>query len=170
MADDAVKAVRRIASDLRPGILDDFGIVESMQWLAGDFEERFGIEARIDCRCEGVAPSKEQSTALFRILQEALTNVARHSEASRVEVRAECADGWFVLEVRDNGKGLRGDPAVSSLGIVGMRERATLLGGSFSAESLVLAGEVKGTCIRARIPVDSGGQETNASVRARNDE
>lgn len=131
MVDDLVKSVRRIASDLRPPILDQLGLPAAVEWLAQDFTRRTGI------RCEAAilptegAISDELATSLFRIVQEALTNVLRHAGATRVDIHLGMKSGCVTLEINDDGSGITeaGTMGPGSLGILGMRERAAALGG-----------------------------------------
>jgi signal transduction histidine kinase len=132
LVDETVKTVRRIATDLRPGILDDFGLSAAIEWQLGQFKERTGIDVNLDADVDEARLSKDMATAGFRILQEALTNVARHADATKVFVSLRTQDDRFTLEVRDNGKGLRTDPSRKSLGLVGMGERARQLGGAIT--------------------------------------
>jgi signal transduction histidine kinase len=135
LVDETVKTVRRIAADLRPGILDDFGLSAAIEWQLQQFKERTGIATSIDVDVDESRLSKDMATAGFRILQEALTNVARHSEATQVRVDLRTSAEMFTLQVRDNGKGLQPDPNRRSLGLLGMRERARQLGGSVTVEA-----------------------------------
>lgn len=150
LTDEAVKSVRRIASDLRPGILDDLGIVASMQWLAGEFSRTTGIPAHFECSFEDLSLDSERSTALFRILQESLTNITRHAQATEARIRFFREKSDLVLEVADNGRGIPEgiQETTNSLGLVGMKERAMLLGGQVSVSGT--AGQ--GTVVRAAIP------------------
>jgi signal transduction histidine kinase len=135
LVDETVKTVRRIAADLRPGILDDFGLSAAIEWQLQQFQERTGIAVQLEADVDEEQLSKDMATAGFRILQEALTNVARHADATKVRVRLKTDEEQFTLEVLDNGKGLRPDPGRKSLGLVGMRERARQLGGSIRVEN-----------------------------------
>lgn len=151
LLDRTVKTVRKIASELRPGVLDDLGLVPAIEWQARDWQARTGIECQVSASLEGVTVSPERSTALFRIFQEVLTNVARHAQATRVRARISADDGWLVMEVQDNGRGITEEDQcrTRSFGMLGMRERATLLGGKF-----VVTGEPgAGTAVRVRIPL-----------------
>lgn len=131
MVDDLVKSVRRIATELRPPILDQLGFPAAVDWMAQDFARRTGIacETRI-LPTEG-AISNDLATALFRITQEALTNISRHAAASRVHIELGLKSGCVTLEVLDDGQGITEAAASgpNSLGILGMRERAAALGG-----------------------------------------
>jgi PAS domain S-box-containing protein len=150
LVDESILTVRRISTELRPGMLDDLGLVATIEWAGEEFEARTGTACRLDLPREDIAVDPEQATAIFRIFQETLTNVARHADASRVEVRLAREDGDLTLEIHDNGKGIPEDKLSDgeSLGILGMRERATLLGGDLTISSP--AGN--GTTVRVRIP------------------
>ncbi len=132
--DDTVAAVRHLAADLRPLMLDDLGLNAAIEWLARESARRMGLE--ITVRLDEATPplSHRVSTALYRMVQEALTNVAKHARASKVAIDLTQQDGKLQLTVRDNGIGLRSLTACSetSFGLLGMRERAILLGGQMS--------------------------------------
>jgi PAS domain S-box-containing protein len=150
LIDQTIQSVRRISTELRPGILDDLGLVAAVEWAGEEFEARTGTTCRLDLPRDDIAVDPEQATAIFRIFQETLTNVARHADASDVKVRLTREDGDLTLEVHDNGKGIPQDKLSSgeSLGILGMRERAMLLGGE-----LTISGPPEnGTTVRVRIP------------------
>jgi signal transduction histidine kinase len=131
-------------------MLDDLGLVATMEWAGEDFHARTGMTCRMDLPQEDIAVDPEQATAIFRIFQETLTNVARHSDATKVEVRLAREEGGLTLEVHDNGKGMpeAGMASGKSLGILGMRERAMLLGGELTISSP----PGNGTAVRVRIP------------------
>jgi signal transduction histidine kinase len=153
LTDQTVDSVRRIASELRPSILDDLGLVEAVEWQTRQFQARTGIICRFECSLESVDLSPEQSTAVFRILQEALTNVLRHAQATQVDIVMEQLDGSFVVTVTDNGRGITQDQRKrrSSLGLGGMQERALIVGGAVD----VAGEEGKGTRVTVRIPASS---------------
>jgi PAS domain S-box-containing protein len=152
LLDQTIQSVRRIGTELRPGILDDMGLVAALEWAGEDFQKRTGTKCEISLPDVDIPLDPERATALFRIFQETLTNVARHAEATQVRARLAKENGNLVLEVRDNGKGAsEEDLARSSLGILGMRERVLLLGGTFTISSTLGIG----TTVRVLIP-DSG--------------
>jgi signal transduction histidine kinase len=132
--DQTVVSVRQLATDLRPGILDELGLAAAVEWQAREFERRTGIRCQFHTAIGEEALDPLVSTALFRILQESLTNVARHSGAGRVDVRLEQQGDDLVLEVRDDGVGITSLAAANArtLGLAGMRERARVVGGRFS--------------------------------------
>jgi hypothetical protein len=127
---ETIQTVRRISSELRPSMLDDLGLCAALEWLARDFEERTHIACRVTTP-EEIPMAPERATAVFRICQEALTNVARHARAASVEVELAEARGCLTLRVHDDGRGITPDEIArpGSLGLLGMRERAGLLGG-----------------------------------------
>ncbi len=152
LTDAAVNTVRRIASELRPVALDDLGLADAIEWQAGQFQARTGIVVLCDCRLESVELSREQSTAVFRIFQEALTNVLRHARATRVDVALKREFGRLTLTVSDNGRGITEEErtGAQTLGLLGMRERANLAGG----ELVITGDEGKGTTITVRVPIN----------------
>jgi len=149
LADSINQAVRRISTDLRPGILD-LGLAAAVEWQVQEFQARTGIQCKLQLLTqEQFAP--DISTALFRILQETLTNVARHAQATRVEVVKQKERDQLVLRISDNGRGFDPeDPSISkSLGLLGMRERAAILGGRVD----IASAPGKGTTVTAWIPL-----------------
>jgi PAS domain S-box-containing protein len=135
--DETVASVRRIASDLRPALLDELGPAAALNWLGKNTAERYGISVSVTAS-EDIDLAEQAAVAVFRIVQEALNNVVRHSRASDVEIRFELVDGQYELVVQDNGIGWDGRTAPSaegrSMGLVGVRERARLLGGAATME------------------------------------
>ncbi len=129
--DEILRVVRRISAELRPGVLDDLGLTAAIEWQAGEFERRTGSTCTVVSHLEDKPLEEAVATALFRILQEALTNVARHAGAGRVDVLLEEVDGMIRLEIVDDGVGIPTRLAANptSLGLLGMRERARRLGG-----------------------------------------
>jgi PAS domain S-box-containing protein len=150
LADETIHTVRRISTELRPGVLDDLGLMAAIEWAAAEFQNRTGIGCRLDLPEDDIVIDRERATALFRILQETLTNVARHSSATRVNIRLAEEERSLVLEVNDNGKGISKEELSSgrSLGILGMRERALMLGGGIA----ISGAPDEGTTIEVRIP------------------
>lgn len=148
--DETIHTVCRIATELRPGILDTAGLLAALEWQANEFETQTGIECRVKTSISETLWDQDLNTAFFRIFQETLTNIIRHANATKVEVRFSEADGYLVLEVKDNGRGIS-DAEIhntKSIGLLGMRERAALLNGDVS-----VTGEPgKGTTIITRIP------------------
>jgi PAS domain S-box-containing protein len=151
LADSIIQSVRRISTELRPGILD-LGLAAAVEWQVQEFQARTGIQCKLRLLTKEVFGS-DGSTALFRILQETLTNVARHAQATRVEVVKQKQRDRLVLSIRDNGRGFdQADPALSgALGLLGMRERAAMLGGGVNIVSV----PGKGTTVTAWVPLRS---------------
>jgi PAS domain S-box-containing protein len=150
LVDNTIQSVRRIATELRPGILDDLGLVAAIEWATEDYQARTGTSCRLEVPENDLVIDPERATAIFRIFQETLTNIARHANANQAEIRLCKEDGYVVLEVRDNGRGIDEQQLSTgrSFGILGMRERALLLGGE-----LTISGAAGiGTIVRVRIP------------------
>jgi signal transduction histidine kinase len=149
--ENAVTAVQRISSELRPSVLDDLGLFAAIELETQNFEERTGIECELSVPENPPAVDKAAATAVYRMVQEALTNVARHSNAWRVEVRVRERGGNLLLEIRDDGRGITSeqlsDPA--SLGLLGIRERAEILGGTAHFEGV----PGRGTIVSIRLPL-----------------
>lgn len=152
LIDQTVESVQQISAKLRPGLLDELGLIAAIQWQAEDFQEKTGIQCRCSVPDEEVNTSREQATAIFRILQEALTNVARHAEAGKVSIFLKRRNAKLVLEVTDNGVGISqnriNDP--QSLGLLGMKERAFILGGDVK----INGAKGKGTNVKVLIPLE----------------
>ncbi len=151
--DMMIKTVRRIATELRPGMLDDLGLAASIEWQARDFEKRTGIACAVSVSAQDLPLARAQSVALFRIFQEALTNVARHAGAQHIEVQLAAAPEALTLQIHDDGRGIRAGEIVGlhSLGLLGMRERAQRLGGTFDIQGV--PGD--GTVVTVSIPLKS---------------
>jgi signal transduction histidine kinase len=149
--DRIINSVRRISSGLRPEVLDEIGLAAAFEWQAREFQRRTGIRCQINIPAQFVDPDKERSTALFRILQELLTNVARHANATRVTVSLAERGAALALAVEDNGRGIREDEidGRKSLGFLGLRERVLAFGGSIDAKGE----EGKGTKVTVQIPM-----------------
>ncbi len=151
LIDDTIQSVRRIASRLRPGVLDNLGLTAAIGWQAGDFRKRTGIRCIVSAPPDALVLDQERSTAAFRIFQELLTNVARHANATRIDVAIQVESGALVLTVEDNGIGIAEsaiyDP--KSLGLLGMRERVLPFGGAIE----IAGAQDKGTKVRVSIPL-----------------
>ncbi len=149
MVDEATANVRQMSQLLRPTILDDFGLAASLRWQVEGFAARTGIEAHFESNFDGRLPD-ETETHLFRIAQEALTNVARHAQARRVVVKLTAERRELRLSVEDDGKGLDGAPAEGrGMGMIGMRARARIAGGELTERSR----PGQGVLIEVRLPV-----------------
>ncbi len=151
LTDTVINTVRRIASELRPSILDDLGLAEAIEWQAQQFQAQTGIVCRCDCSLEGVDLHQDKATSVFRIFQEALTNVLRHAQATQVDIAIKKEGGELILTISDNGRGITEDEKSGqhSLGLLGMRERAYLIGGKINISGI----EGHGTSIVVRVPI-----------------
>ena len=149
LIDSTIDSVRRISSELRPGVLDDLGLVAAIEWQTQQFQQRTGIDCFFDAGPEPLELSRDQTTAIFRVFQEILTNVLRHAQATRVEVRMLNDASVFTLEVKDNGRGITEMERnnARSLGLLGMRERVHLVGGEVSIDGVIS----QGTTVTARV-------------------
>lgn len=136
--DDNIRLIRQIATDLRPSLLDDFGVVAAIEWQLQDFQKRSGLHYQFNNTVEEVKIGSDASTALFRIFQETLTNIARHANATEVDVSLEEQADCLMLIVRDNGRGISTGElnASNSLGLAGMRERVHLLHGQIEIKGM----------------------------------
>ncbi len=155
LTDEIIDRVRRISAELRPGVLDDLGLAAAIEWQAQDYEQRTGTTHVVFSNVENMRFERSLSTAIFRIFQEALTNVARHAEAKRVEVRFERQHDRLRLSVRDDGRGISPEAisGTTSLGLLGIRERARRLGGV-----VTVSGEpAQGTELVLEVPLDGAG-------------
>ena len=148
---DGVKTVRAICTGLRPSILDDLGLAVALEWQAKEFASRTHIECKFHIDISEARVDGKRATAIFRIAQEALTNVSRHAEASSVRMSLLGQNDEVVLTVEDDGKGFRDTREHNSLGIVGMKERAQACGGELQVSSTL----AKGTTVTVRIPLGS---------------
>ena len=142
--------VKRIAANLRPATLDHLGLAAAVRWEASGFRASTGIRCYVRAARESTALNAEQQTMVFRIFQEALTNVVRHARASAVYVSLAERRGTFELRIRDNGRGIKDADMThpGAIGLLGMRERAAIIGGGFT-----IAGRPgKGTVLTVRVP------------------
>jgi PAS domain S-box-containing protein len=151
LSDIGLATVKRIATTLRPPTLDHLGLAEAIHWEALTFKARTGLRCSVRTNKARTSLSSDQQTALFRILQEALTNVVRHAQASAVQVTLTERAGRFEMSIRDNGRGITesqsADPG--AIGLVGMRERTALMGGTFR----ISGRRGKGTVVTIEVPV-----------------
>ena len=171
--DSTIQMVRRIATELRPGILDHLGLAAALEWQANEFQNRTGIKCDVQVRLAEAILDPELNTTLFRIFQETLTNIIRHAGATHVTVELKQIGGQIILEVRDNGRGISREEITNtqSMGLLGMRERAALLGGRFRIGALPRG---KGTKVKVSVPLqrargkpDSNNHEDPFSRRSR---
>lgn len=149
--DDIINNVRKISTELRPDILDKLGLVEAIEWHAEEFERRTGIKCSTTTEENEILLNPEKSISIFRIFQETLTNAARHSGAKEIKTDLKVQNGWMIIRITDNGRGITENEIQNgtSLGILGMKERVLILGGIFN-----IHGEVnKGTIVDIKIPL-----------------
>jgi signal transduction histidine kinase len=154
--DKTLTAVRRIATELRPSVLDQLGLAAALEWQGQEFGARTGIEVDMELCVDTCSISDEVGSSAFRILQESLTNVARHARATRVVIRLAQSATMLSLDVSDNGVGCPAEPhrGTESLGLIGMRERALACGGEFGLS----CGPNGGTTVSLRVPLTEGAQ------------
>jgi two-component system sensor histidine kinase UhpB len=160
MLDGLAGLVRRLCTELRPGVLDDLGLVAAIEWQAREYQSRTGIRCELNLETGELSVDPERSTALFRILQEILTNAARHAKATVVKVSLRRAGHQLRLEVRDNGRGIKESEqaGTKSLGLLGLRERVYILGGEIEIEGK----PGQGTWVRVRVPLPQPGPDPGA--------
>ena len=160
LLDRTVGSTRRISADLRPLMLDDLGLADAAAWLCDDFAKRSGIACRIDLPEELPDLSKSVGTAVYRAIQESLTNIARHAGAKSAWVVLAVEDGALQVEVEDDGRGIAAEDLAKSrsLGLKGMRERIAFLGGTFDIGRAPRGG----TRLRLRVPLRGLAQESAA--------
>lgn len=147
--DATIQVVRNVAAKLRPAVLD-MGIVSAMEWQVGEFAKRSGVRCGLSVSEEDVYLDEERATALFRVVQESLTNVARHAQAENVDITLRRDGDWYLLEVRDDGKGFDQDMLEKkTFGLMGIRERVLMLQGELD----IISASGSGTVVAVRIPV-----------------
>jgi len=154
-----IRTVRKIATDLRPGVLDELGVVAAIEWMSKEFQKRTGIGCKVAIQGVDKISDTVRATAIFRIVQEALTNVMRHAAASQVNVSLKKKDHTLIVEVSDNGIGITEGRSAGpkSFGLIGIRERVRLLGG----EVVIRGKPGEGTSVRVTLP-DGEGETANA--------
>ncbi|PRC93465.1 response regulator [Solimicrobium silvestre] len=159
LADTGFQAVRRVITDLRPSVLDQLGVWAALEWYASQIEKR----SKLQCTCiieddaAAIEPDSETSTMLFRVVQEALTNVVRHAEATTVSIHVALDDAMLVISVQDNGNGIDSARQLTreSWGITGMGERARYFGGE-----VTITGKIgEGTCVKLHLPLEKLNSE-----------
>ena len=150
LIDETIDTARRVAMELRPAILDDFGFAAAIELEAESFARRSGIEVALHLEPKEIDIASARATALYRVIQEALTNVARHSGAGRVEVRVEKREGFIEAEVRDFGRGISDEElsSTSALGLIGIHERIYAFDGNVALERV----DGGGTRVLVRVP------------------
>lgn len=152
LIETTLRKVRSISSQLRPSVLDHFGIVAAIEWQSLEFQKLTSIRCRLFLTKEDISLNEQKAIAIFRIFQEILTNIARHSNATRVDIHLETDGNNLILTVADNGKGVRTEDITSkrSLGIIGMKERANATNGKLSIHGIANIG----TTVTLTVPLD----------------
>ncbi|MGH7602131.1 MAG: histidine kinase, partial [bacterium] len=152
LIDMTINTVQRISAELRPGLLDNLGLAAAIEWQAKAFRDRTGIELELKCSLDSNDIERERSTAIFRIFQEALTNVVRHAGATRIVVNVRQNAHMLLLKVRDNGKGITREEIfdANSFGLIGMRERVHPWGGRVKIKGV----PGKGTVVFVNLPAN----------------
>jgi PAS domain S-box-containing protein len=153
LIDQTIATIRRISSELRPSILDDLGLAEALDWQSSEFEKRYHISTRFECLVNELNIHSNVVTGLFRIYQESLTNVARHAAAKIVLGTLKLEDDILILQVKDDGRGFdtQNETNKGTFGLIGMRERAFMMGGQCS----IVSGLNKGTVITISVPLQN---------------
>jgi two-component system sensor histidine kinase UhpB len=148
----AIESVQRITAELRPVMLDELGLGSVIQWYLEEFQDRTSIKYEIEMELDEVSLGSGQATAIFRILQEALTNVIRHAGASQVNLYINNEGDYFILRLNDNGRGINQSEInrVDAFGLIGMRERALAFGGTINFEG----SPDSGTIVSLRLPLN----------------
>ena len=152
LTEETIKLTRKISQELRPSILDDLGLISAIDWLKEQYNQRTDIHFTLDMPKEDIEVKDEHATAIFRITQEALTNIIRHAEAKNVKIQVKFSNSNISLKVCDDGKGIKKNnkPAKEkTFGVFGMQERAAMLGG----EMKIVSQPNKGTTINLSLPL-----------------
>ncbi|NNL22266.1 MAG: PAS domain S-box protein, partial [Ignavibacteriaceae bacterium] len=151
LINSSIQTVKRIATELRPGILDDLGLLPAIEWQAEEFQNRTKIKCQLKTEGDLDIIDDEVSIAVFRVFQETLTNITRHSNATQTDIKLICSDKELILKIQDNGRGISKEQIYGpmSLGILGMRERVHILRGEFDISSKM----GKGTTVQIKIPL-----------------
>lgn len=154
-----IQSVKKLCTELRPSILDDFGLIAAIEWQAEQFQGRTGILCKVTCGSIGDIHNKELSTAIFRAFQEALTNITRHANATIVKVRLEEEDNMLRMDIDDNGIGINKELSSSqqSFGIIGIRERILSVGGDFH----IIGIPNRGTILKISAPLRKRGDDND---------
>jgi signal transduction histidine kinase len=152
LTDNTIGTVRRIATELRPPILDDLGLIAALEWQLGEFQRRACVSCNISSNIENIDIKDEFAITIFRIFQESLTNIMRHADAKSVRVDLRKKDSKLVLRIEDNGKGILEENIIKgkSLGILGMHERARQIGGDLQ----IFKGLETGTTVLLTVPLE----------------
>jgi len=157
LIDVTLQSVKRISAELRPGLLDDLGLTDAVEWQAQEFQKTTGIECIVNLDLEGTTLDHDRSTTIFRIFQEALTNAFRHSNATKVVSILRKRDDKVELKVSDNGRGITQEQICDpkAFGLIGMRERACYWGGQVKLKGV----QGKGTAVKVTIPLSQRGEK-----------
>ena len=150
LIDRTIQTVKKISTNLRPGLLDDLGLAAAVEWQAEDFQKRTGIKSKVRIDPADINLDRDRNTAIYRIFQETLTNVSRHAHATKVNVTLQQRDGQIELKVHDNGRGITEEQLANpkSFGLIGIRERVKIFGGKHILKGV----PGKGTTLTVRIP------------------
>src|SRR6185369_5260706 len=160
--DQTISAVRRISSELRPLVLDALGLAAAASWYVDQVAARSGLSIALSLPDDELPQGSPIATALFRVLQESLTNITRHAQASHVEIDLRLTDERWILAIRDNGCGFRlAEQSHSGIGLIGMRERVQILHGSLA----IVTTPGAGTLVEATVPFDKNKEDDNAKDR-----
>jgi len=156
LADKTIQVVRNVATSLRPAALD-MGLASALEWLIAEFSKNAGVPCQLSAPGEKLILDDERATAAFRVVQESLTNVARHAQASWVDIQLERSADYVLIVIRDNGKGFDSQkPRKGTLGLLGMHERGYMLGG----EVLISSTPGRGTTVQVRIPIQGSMEKS----------
>ncbi|RYG43940.1 MAG: sensor histidine kinase, partial [Chitinophagaceae bacterium] len=146
---EAIKFVRKLSAELRPSLLDDLGLIAALEWHSQEFENRFNIRVIFQSQMADLSIPPVVATGLFRIFQESLTNIARHAKAHQIKATLSVADGFLKMEIADDGKGFDTSAQRKTLGLLGMKERAFMIGGDLDISSK----PGRGTTVIISVPV-----------------
>jgi PAS domain S-box-containing protein len=151
LLDQMVVTVRRISTELRPAVLDDLGLMAAIEWHSAEFEKRFHIKVLLFLPPDDVTMPQEKATGIFRVYQEALTNIARHANAASVKTTIRINDGWLLMTIADDGRGFDQQQAQAkkTLGLIGMKERIAIIGGRYN----ITGNTEKGTVVSVEVPL-----------------
>ncbi|GAH23527.1 unnamed protein product, partial [marine sediment metagenome] len=151
ITDITIKTIKRMSSDIRPGILDDLGLLPALEWYLNEYQKRTGIQCSLDITPRNIDLDTERTTAVYRILQETFTNIARHARASRVTANLKKRRNILTLRISDDGVGITPEQISNSgsYGLLGIQERALAFGGNVK----ISGKKDKGTTMFATIPL-----------------
>jgi PAS domain S-box-containing protein len=151
LLDTTIQRVKKLSADLRPGLLDDLGLVAAIEWQAGEFQDHTGIKCRVTFQPEDISIDADKATAIFRIFQETLTNIARHARATAVNISLKKKNDEIILRVKDNGIGITQKQIAdtTSLGLIGMKERVF----PFKGKLTIVGEKAKGTTLSVILPL-----------------